>query len=37
MLQAEYHYANMMASQLRNCLTSLNNEVVAMLQQVIQS
>ena len=37
MLQAGYHHANIVASQLRDGLPSRNDEVVAMLQQVVQS
>ena len=36
MLQAGYYHANMVASQLQESLSTRNNEVVAMLQQVIQ-
>ena len=36
MLQAGYHHANMVASPLQDSLTTHNDEVVAMLQQVIQ-
>ena len=36
MLQAGYHHANMVASQLRNSLITPNDKVVAILQQVVQ-